>query len=259
MSQVSQSEPVRNTKGTGQIQAYRWQFTLKYTGEPKPEELHKMLMPYCKELYFQLEKGEEDGYEHYQGCFSLKNKERMNTVKNLININVHVEPAKDWIKLKKYSTKEETRIDGPWTHESEWIELPEKLYEWQQKIVDECKKKCTNDRIINWYWEEQGCKGKTVLCKYLISKLNACFISGGTKDIAYSLPDNPKIVIMNITRTNEDKVNYGAIESVKDGLIFSAKYESKTKIFNSPHVYVFANFEPDKSKMSLDRWNVIKL
>jgi len=66
--------------------------------------------------------------------------------------------------------------------------------------------------------------------------------NGAFNDIAMALPNDPKIVIFNFSRGLEERVNYNAIEAVKDGLIFSGKYESKTKIFNSPHVVIFCNF-----------------
>lgn len=72
----------------------------------------------------------------------------------------------------------------------------------------------------------------------------------------FNLPNNPKIVIINLTKIKEKNVSYEVIESIKDGLILPTKKESKTKVFNSPHVIVFSNFEPDCDKISLDRWNI---
>lgn len=263
----SQAEPVGNTKTTGNktrkpqdIQCYRWQFTLKFNGEPEePKILFDTLKEFCKEFYFQLEKG-NSGYEHFQGCLSLKNKERLSTVKNIIRNDAHIESAKDWHALKKYSTKKDSRVSGPWDHNSVWIDLikDEELYEWQKKIIEKIKEKPDN-RTINWIWEPTGKFGKTQFQKYLIVKFGASLIGGGKKDIAYSLPDDPKIVVMNLERDLEERVNYGAIEAVKDGLIFSGKYESKVKIFNSPHVLIFANFEPDIERMSKDRWSIVRL
>ena len=42
------------------------------------EVLKNLLITHCKKWVFQLEKGEETGYEHYQGRFSLKIKKRLN-------------------------------------------------------------------------------------------------------------------------------------------------------------------------------------
>lgn len=46
------------------------------------------------------------------------------------------------------------------------------------------------------------------------------------------------------------------IESFKNGLFFSPKYDTCTKTFKSAKVVVFANWAPDKTKLSADRWDV---
>jgi hypothetical protein len=51
-------------------------------------------------------------------------------------------------------------------------------------------------------------------------------------------------------------VNYGAIEQIKNGLLFSGKYEGGQCVFNQPHVIVFANAEPKEEQMSMDRWDI---
>lgn len=72
--------------------------------------------------------------------------------------------------------------------------------------------------------------------------------------------------MFNLARSTEDFVSYSALESLKDGLIFSGKYESKLKCFSQPHVLVFANFGPNdcedekgKIKISPDRIFLIDL
>lgn len=85
---------------------------------------------------------------------------------------------------------------------------------------------------------------------------NAFYISGGkTADIAlaYARQD---IVIFDFAREQEERVNYHCIEKFKDGLMWSPKYNSKTKIFRPPRVLVFSNFEPDVTKLSADRWDL---
>ena len=49
------------------------------------------------------------------------------------------------------------------------------------------------------------------------------------------------------------------LKKSKNGYFMCSKYESKPIIRNSPHVFIFANFEPDVKELSLDRWNVVKL
>lgn len=253
-SQTSQEKPTGNTKSVGpQNQLYRWFFTLDYE-ELTASQLSQNLKGFCKAFTFSGEIG-KGGYKHWQGVFSLKNKEYFGTVKNLFPNTIHLEACKNWWAATQYCKKEETHIEGPYDEKYEFLNLPSKLFKWQQKVVDICLT-VPNDRTINWFWDDKGCKGKTVLCKYLACTMGASIISNGClKDIAYTL-DNPKIVCFNFTRSNEDHINYGAIEAVKDGLIFSSKYESRMKIFNSPHVFIFANFCPNRRFLSEDRWNI---
>ncbi len=42
-------------------------------------------------------------------------------------------------------------------------------------------------------------------------------------------------------------------------VFFSSKYESGMCLGNCPHLLIFANFKPDLSNMSLDRWVVKNL
>ncbi len=72
---------------------------------------------------------------------------------------------------------------------------------------------------------------------------------------------NESIVIIDLARTQAESVNYfyQFIESLKNGVLFSPKYESGQKIFKPPHVFVFANYEPDQTKLSADRWNIVQL
>lgn len=68
---------------------------------------------------------------------------------------------------------------------------------------------------------------------------------------------NPlELVVIDIPRCNENKVSYQAIEDLKNGMLFSTKYESAMCVFDAPHVLVFANFPPERAKLSADRWDV---
>lgn len=64
----------------------------------------------------------------------------------------------------------------------------------------------------------------------------------------------PQIIIMDIPRTLEGKIHLGTVEALKNGMLYSGKYEGGLCMFAHPHVVAFANFEPDKEDLSLDRW-----
>lgn len=126
---------------------------------------------------------------------------------------------------------------------------------WQAFLLENLEKK-PNPRKVIWYVDETGNRGKTYIANYLLSKGNATYFTGGrTADIAHQY-DGERIVLFDFCRSLDDKVNYQAIESLKNGLIQSPKYDSKLKQFEIPHVVCFSNFHPDISKLSKDRWDI---
>lgn len=135
----------------------------------------------------------------------------------------------------------------------------EDFYEWQ-KIVLAIVKEIPDERTIHWIWEEKGCAGKTSFAKYLCAKHDAIPISGKKNDVLYVASEyESDIYIMDIPRSQEDYVPYGTLEEVKNGLFMCGKYEGHPIVRNSPHIIIFANFEPYLKEMSADRWKVIKI
>lgn len=180
--------------------------------------------------------------------------------KNMLGFDkAHIEPTKDYFKAKAYCSKTETRIEGPYDEKSIFLNTPELTKSWQINAKAECLEK-PDYRKIKWYVDIVGGAGKTDFCIHMYDTMKACIFNNGKfSDIAYALPENPQIIIFDLPRTLEERVNYTAIEACKNGLIFSGKYESSMKRFNKPHVIVMANFEPDYNALSKDRWDVIFL
>jgi len=132
------------------------------------------------------------------------------------------------------------------------------LRPWQQRLVSRLEGEPHPRRII-WVTDSTGNVGKSFLAKYLAMNMGALVLNGGkSADVAYML-DNPRIVVWDLSRTQEEQVNYGLMESVKNGLVFSPKYESCVKTFPSPHVVVFCNFGWPGEKFSADRKCVFDL
>lgn len=261
-SQKSQENPGGNTKTPGN-QAYCWCFTwseaLEDDKKLSASQLSQVLKPYCKKFTFQLENS-KSGYRHFQGQFSLIRKETLSTLKNIFGCKPHFEKTRDYFASLNYTTKDETRVGGPWNEKSTFLKLITDLYPWQIKARNLLTANPDDDRTINWFYDPEGSKGKTQFCKYMAATYGAQILGNGAfADLAYAIGDEPKIVLFNITRDLEGRFNYSALEAIKDGLMFSGKYESCTKLFNSPQVAVFANFSPRLESMSKDRWNIIRL
>jgi hypothetical protein len=133
--------------------------------------------------------------------------------------------------------------------------LGAELKDWQQDLYDELQE-TADDRKVIWYVDIDGGHGKTWFGNYLTANCDAIVLDNGrTVDGAY-LYDSERIVIFDLVKSSQDHVNYEIIEKIKNGRFNSTKYECLRTFVNSPHVVVFANTWPDKSKLSEDRWDI---
>lgn len=134
------------------------------------------------------------------------------------------------------------------------------LLDWQERLRIELSGKPHNRKII-WYIDEEGGCGKSIMTKWLYANTDCTmFNNAKTADIAAAW-NGEQIVIFDLARClNGDMINFQAIESLKNGMIFSSKYNSHTKVFNQPHVVIFANWPPTNLEaLSKDRWDIRSL
>lgn len=142
------------------------------------------------------------------------------------------------------------------------------LRPWQQALLDVVTEE-PNPRRIHWIWEGTGNAGKSWMANYLGALHGATILTAGKKvDMAFIYAQKPTpIVIFDLSRTQEatderkhylDGI-YSLAEDLKNGRVVSTKYESKTVFFKPPHVIFLANFEPDYTKWSQDRYLVTRL
>lgn len=133
----------------------------------------------------------------------------------------------------------------------------EEMYPWQKQLTDLLTGE-PHPRAIIWVYDEQGNTGKSAMADHLLSGGNwQVFSNGKTADVAHAW--NGEHVIFDLARSQQDHINYEVMEQIKNGRIFSAKYESMTKIYARPHLVVFSNSMPDLTKMSQDRWHIYRI
>lgn len=219
----------------------------------------------CKKYAFQEEECPKTGKIHLQGILCLHKKERDTSFG--LPKDIHWEKVRDENRATRYCLKDYTRVGRQW---SKGIRKPVQdpmegleLYPWQKDIL-EIIQGPVHPRKIYWYWDPTGNAGKTSFAKHLCLKHNAIFLSGKGTDIFFAIAaaletKEIPIVIFGFPRALEEYVAYGALESVKDGMFFSGKYESAQCLFNPPHIIVLCNFAPDQSKLSADRWEVVNI
>lgn len=130
-------------------------------------------------------------------------------------------------------------------------------YEWQRELEEELSGE-PDDRSIIFYVDPEGGKGKTWFVRHYLSKHpeTTQFLSIGKRDdLAYAIDESKSVFLFDIPRGSMEYFQYSVIEKLKDQMIFSAKYASRTKLLeHKVHIVVFCNEAPDMDKMTSDRY-----
>lgn len=157
-----------------------------------------------------------------------------------------------------------------WVGEMCYIKSEEMFLPWQKQVWDYIHTK-PNDRKVYWIFDHVGNNGKTQFMKYCAinkpEKIMWLEPNGTVRDMLHVINSNimnngwrGDTFIINLARsatTNSDMPHvYKLIENLKDGIIMSTKYEGGQLMMPSPHVIVMSNCEPDRSRLSHDRWEI---
>lgn len=96
-------------------QARNWCLTVPVEGLPVPEMQAKMDSLRPSRAVWSIERGDEQGYLHYQTYIEFGRGVRFSTLQNTFGPRFHAEARKGTVKqCYDYCTKEETHVDGPW-------------------------------------------------------------------------------------------------------------------------------------------------
>lgn len=240
-----------------------YDFTSSFDKGPSIAVMNTWLKKNCKKWAFQKEKG-ATGYIHYQGRFSLKQKQQMGKFEHPFS---HISTtSKENSKNNFYVLKDDTRIEGPWLDTDPYI--PRQCENFQLRPFQNfIVKHRDDDRVINIIVDNHGGIGKTSLGRYLDTSKNEDGLPKGTyitfandyRDIMRQVFAQPKteIYIVDIPRAiPKKKLNhlFAAIETMKDGLCWDDRYEFRKTWFEPPTIWVFTNEQPIASWLSKDRW-----
>jgi hypothetical protein len=133
------------------------------------------------------------------------------------------------------------------------------LYDWQRECFSYSCEPATR-RTIRFYIDKHGGAGKTSVALFCAKECptSTQILTGGSfKDIAYVLDDSKSRFIFNIPKGGMEFLSYNILEGLKDGIIFSSKYESKIKTWGHNNmVMVLCNEDPDFDKLTLDRYDI---
>ena len=136
------------------------------------------------------------------------------------------------------------------------------LYDWQ-KDLERLLDAEADDRKINFIYDNEGGKGKSWFQRRYLQKhfdKVQLFTPAKRDDIAHALDETKSIFFFNVPRNGMEYLNFNILEGLKDRVVFSPKYSSRSKMWASNvHVCVFCNEMPDMAIMTRDRYNIISL
>lgn len=241
---------------------YKYDFVLNNYTDREVCQIKETISRLCKKGGFGFELGEENQTPHLQGYISLKKKARITTItKEPGFIRASLRAVRNEPALIDYIQK-----DGDfWTFGfPKPIKVIDALYTWQKEAETILTSAEINDRTVHWWYDNKGNIGKSAFAKYMVVKHKALYCCSGKYADLINLVFNCNMdectcIIFDIPRNQGNKVSYSAIESIKNGLICNTKFETGTKVFNSPHILVLSNMPPEIESLSEDRWSIRNL
>jgi len=118
-------------------------------------------------------------------------------------------------------------------------------------------------RVIHFLVDVVGNQGKSWFMRYYEQNhpdTTQIILPGKKADMAFVLRENNRVVFFDCPRSKQGEyIQYDFLEEIKNGYVFSTKYESRIKRFQSPHLVVAMNEEPNMDNLSNDRFNIIRL
>jgi len=166
-----------------------------------------------------------------------------------------VKYRKDALKLylKQRPTRDMTQVElRPWQQElSKILSIP-------------------SDREVIWVQGIKGNEGKTWYQDHLATlyghaRVVRLDLKLNSRNVLHVLSKRPlsttDIFLFNERRAmNNEACNYTILESIKDGLAVSSKYNSDLLHFKVPNtVVVFSNRVPNTKELSKDRWKIFRI
>lgn len=236
---------------------YKYDFVLNNYSNLEVCQIKDWISRNCLKGGFGFEVGKLNGVPHLQGFLHLEKKQRFTSIaKNPGFERCSFRACRNEKALIKYCQKDNIS----WTFGlPKELKVISTLRPWQDEILTIYKGE-PSERAVYWFWESNGGIGKSAFCKYLVHNYGALFCNGGKSADLINLifnqnMDNCKCIIWDLPRENKGKISSSTVEAVKNGMVCNTKYETGTKLFNSPHVFIFSNYKPDcPEELSSDRW-----
>lgn len=136
------------------------------------------------------------------------------------------------------------------------------LRAWQVTLNQKLNREPDN-RTITFLVDMEGNCGKSWFFSYYHQNhrdTTQIILPGKKADMALILLEHLRVLFVDAPRSKQgDFIQYDFLEEVKNGRVFSSKYESRMKVFKPPHVVVAMNEFPKMDMLSEDRYDVVNI
>lgn len=254
-----------------------WDITLKSGGSHEKDAIIETLRDIAKKWCFQLEKGEESDYLHWQIRISLFKKKRLSELKTLLDnkewAGYHLSPTSRGGMDSLYCMKLDTRVQGPWCDKDPEPKYVQKRFRdpvmrpWQAKLEKELLAMLNEggDRHILMV-EDEGNQGKSWFKGYMMMTRDDVVILPSTlekpnemMEYLCSLKEIEQgwtgIIMMDVPRATSPKHWFAlaaGLETIRQGFLHDKRYRTANKIIEPPQICCFMNAKPPKNCMTSD-------
>jgi len=179
----------------------------------------------------------------------------------------------DWIRSQDHKPSERdiaSQFPTIWTRYPRLVQLVDHIWEspnllpvgfelneWQQELDGRLRME-PDDRSIVFVVDQAGGAGKSMFCRYQLTKYpneTQVLKLGKRDDLSYALDESKRVFLFDIPRLGMALFQYNVVEQIKDQIVFSTKYQTRSKVLQHPsHVVVFCNEMPDMNSMTGDRY-----
>lgn len=256
-----------------------WDITLKAGDETEDERLLiiKSLRELAKKWCFQLERGEQSDYLHWQIRLSLFKKKRQSEFIGLLEAQgwegFHVSPTSKAGQDSLYCMKVDTRVEGPWADTDKKPMYVQKRFrnpvpmQWQSKLEQLLiqMKQDGNDRNIVMVKDDGG-EGKSWFKGWMQMHRSDVITLPSTLEKANEMMEFlcslkeiedgwDGIILMDVPRATSPKHWWtlaAGLETIKQGILHDKRYHAARKVIEPPQICCFMNKEPPEGCMTSD-------
>lgn len=270
-----------------EAQLMYYDFTLFLSKVPDRGRVVSMLTEFCRNWVFQKEVT-TNALEHWQGRMRLKSKDRLSTLKKKCYDKfgdgfrtMHLSPTSNENKVNNfYVMKEETRVSGPYSSESEPLNITESYLQmkfhlpWMDGVISLMK--TTDYRNVYCLLDFVGGHGKSYLAMYLhVHKQALCVppMASGLVQYVSSMYESPEIaktqfqnIFVDIGRSmlksmpaKDKEALFASLETIKNGYLYDTRHKGRCHVIERPNIWVCMNQEPLYQYLSEDRWVVFAI